>query len=122
MDDPALESLKLELTALRGEQQDALEAARRLRARGALPAEVEAAVLRADRLQARIDDLQHQAEAARGSGGVQPAPADAGPDWPESVLPGERSGEGSQDLFKHVQRDIRRKAGLPSVRKPGDRK
>jgi hypothetical protein len=33
--------------------------------------------------------------------------------WQESRLPGERSGEGVKDIFKHVLRDIRRKAGLP---------
>lgn len=33
--------------------------------------------------------------------------------WQESRLPGERSGEGSKDLFNLVLRDIRRKAGLP---------
>lgn len=33
--------------------------------------------------------------------------------WQESRLPGERSGEGVQDLFQLVLRDIRRKAGLP---------
>jgi hypothetical protein len=43
----------------------------------------------------------------------QPHPPDT-EGGPESLLPGERSGEGSQDLFKHIQRDIRRKAGLPS--------
>jgi hypothetical protein len=49
----------------------------------------------------------------------EPEPAK---DPPESVLPGDRSGEGSQDLFKHIQRDIRRKAGLPPLRKPDDKK
>jgi hypothetical protein len=39
---------------------------------------------------------------------------------PESLLPGERSGEGSKDLFKHIQRDIRRRAGLPPTRKKPD--
>jgi hypothetical protein len=40
---------------------------------------------------------------------------------PESIMPGERSGEGSKDLFKHIQRDIRRKAtGVPLKRKPED--
>jgi hypothetical protein len=51
----------------------------------------------------------------------KPAP-DPSKDAPESVLPGDRSGEGSQDLFKHIQRDIRRKAGLPPLRKPDDKK
>ncbi|HVE53117.1 MAG TPA: hypothetical protein VNB23_07000 [Ramlibacter sp.] len=40
-------------------------------------------------------------------------------DWRDSVLPGQRSGEGSKDLFEQVQKDIRRKAGLPKA-KPGD--
>lgn len=40
---------------------------------------------------------------------------------PESLLPGERSGEGSKDLFRHIQRDIRRKAGVPVKRKPEDK-
>ena len=31
---------------------------------------------------------------------------------PESVLPGQRSGEGVDDLFQHILRDERRKAGL----------
>ena len=35
--------------------------------------------------------------------------ADGGP---ESVLPGQRSGEGVDDLFQHILRDERRKAGL----------
>jgi len=43
---------------------------------------------------------------------------DAGP---ESMLPGERTGEGAKDLFKHIERDQRRKAGLPSRRKPEDK-
>jgi hypothetical protein len=38
-------------------------------------------------------------------------PPDTG--WQESRLPGDRSGEGVKDIFKHVERDIRRKAGLP---------
>lgn len=33
-------------------------------------------------------------------------------DWPESIMPGERSGEGSDELFKHIQKDERRKAGV----------
>lgn len=36
-------------------------------------------------------------------------PPDTGP---ESVLPGQRSGEGVDDLFQHILRDERRKAGL----------
>jgi hypothetical protein len=40
---------------------------------------------------------------------------------PESLLPGERSGEGSKDLFRHIQRDIRRKAGVPVKRKPDEK-
>jgi hypothetical protein len=39
-----------------------------------------------------------------------PAPGDER--RPESILPGDRSGLGSKDLFKHVERDIRRRAGL----------
>lgn len=27
-------------------------------------------------------------------------------------MPGERSGEGSEELFKHIQKDERRKAGV----------
>jgi hypothetical protein len=49
----------------------------------------------------------------------------AGPDTEggaESALPGDRSGEGSKDLFKHIQRDIRRKAGLPPKKKPEDKR
>ena len=41
---------------------------------------------------------------------------------PESMLPGHRSGEGSDDIFKQIERDIRRKAGLPGRRKPEDKK
>lgn len=41
---------------------------------------------------------------------------------PESMLPGQRSGEGVQDLFKHIERDQRRKAGLPTRRKPEPKK
>ena len=40
----------------------------------------------------------------------KPAEPEGGP---ESILPGERSGEGSKDLFKHIVRDEQRKAGLP---------
>jgi hypothetical protein len=40
---------------------------------------------------------------------------------PESILPGERSGEGSKDIFKHILRDIRRKAGVPTKKKPDDK-
>lgn len=36
---------------------------------------------------------------------------------PESMLPGHRSGEGSQDIFKQIERDIRRQAGLPGRKK-----
>lgn len=60
-----------------------------------------------------------------GNGNNQPMKTPKGPrpppdtqGGPESILPGERSGEGSKDLFKHVQRDIRRKAGLPVKPKP----
>jgi hypothetical protein len=49
----------------------------------------------------------------------QPPPPDT--EWQESLLPGERSGEGSKDLFKHMQRDMRRKAGLPGRKKPDDK-
>jgi hypothetical protein len=50
-----------------------------------------------------------------------PAPPDT-EGGPESILPGERSGEGSKDLFKHIQRDIRRKAaGVPMKRKPDEK-
>ncbi|RYF16230.1 MAG: hypothetical protein EOO30_11775 [Comamonadaceae bacterium] len=45
----------------------------------------------------------------------QPPERDGGP---ESIMPGERSGEGSHDLFKHIVRDEQRKAGLPRSR-PG---
>ena len=40
----------------------------------------------------------------------RPAEPESGP---ESIMPGERSGEGSKDLFKHILRDQQRKAGLP---------
>lgn len=51
--------------------------------------------------------------------GIKPDPAkDSG--FQESRLPGERSGEGSKDLFDLVVRDQRRKAGLPP--KPTDKK
>ena len=36
----------------------------------------------------------------------------------ESRLPGERSGQGSHDLFKLIERDLRRRAGLPPKKKP----
>ena len=39
-------------------------------------------------------------------------PAPPGEVTPESILPGDRSGQGSKDLFQHVERDIRRRAGL----------
>jgi hypothetical protein len=51
--------------------------------------------------------------------GQKPPPPDT--EWQESRLPGERSGEGSKDLFKHIQQDIRRKAGMPPRKKPGDK-
>jgi hypothetical protein len=38
------------------------------------------------------------------------------------MLPGQRSGEGSDDLFKHVQRDIRRRSGLGGPVQPRDKK
>ncbi|MDB5914585.1 MAG: hypothetical protein JWP22_3260 [Ramlibacter sp.] len=51
--------------------------------------------------------------------GQRPPPDTEG--GPESLLPGERSGEGSKDLFKHIQRDIRRRAsGVPPVKKKPD--
>jgi hypothetical protein len=57
---------------------------------------------------------------------VKPKPTQPPPREPdtgaESVLPGERSGEGSHDLFKHIQRDIRRKEGVPLKKPPGDGK
>lgn len=48
-----------------------------------------------------------------------PPEHDAGP---ESIMPGERSGEGSRDLFRHIVRDEQRKAGVPRPRpgKPPD--
>ena len=45
-------------------------------------------------------------------------PPEPAADWPESVLPGDRSGEGSDDLFKHVERDIQRRAGVPRKQPP----
>jgi len=39
-------------------------------------------------------------------------------DWQESRLPGDRSGEGSKDLFKLILRDIRRRAGWAPRKKP----
>lgn len=42
--------------------------------------------------------------------------------WQESRLPGERSGEGVKDIFKHVERDIRRRLGLPPKGKPEEKK
>jgi len=45
--------------------------------------------------------------------GKKPAPPQRDSEWQESRLPGERSGEGVKDLFKLLQRDVRRKAGLP---------
>jgi hypothetical protein len=50
----------------------------------------------------------------------KPAPDPQG--GPESRLPGERSGQGSRDLFKLIERDIRRKAGLPPKQKPDDKR
>jgi hypothetical protein len=50
------------------------------------------------------------------SGRKTKPPADTS--WQESQLPGERSGEGVADLFKLMQRDLRRKAGLPPKEKP----
>jgi hypothetical protein len=52
---------------------------------------------------------------------TQPPPREPDP-GAESILPGERSGEGSQDLFKHIQRDIRRKEGLPARKPPPEGK
>lgn len=52
-------------------------------------------------------------------GTPKPPPPDA--QGPESMLPGTRSGHGSDDLFKHIERDIRRKAGLPAKKRPGDK-
>ncbi|NML47049.1 hypothetical protein HHL11_25110 [Ramlibacter sp. G-1-2-2] len=43
----------------------------------------------------------------------EPPGDSTGSGWQESRLPGQRSGEGVKDIFKHVLRDIRRKAGLP---------
>lgn len=124
MDKHELASLQMELNVVRGEQDDALEAARRLRAHGASYAEIKEALSRAEHLQSRIDDLQRNLDAAQGMLPSSPdtPPSEPSTDWPESVLPGARSGEGSNDLFRHIQRDIRRKAGLPSARKPGDKK
>lgn len=52
----------------------------------------------------------------------QPTPPDT-QGGPESIMPGERSGEGSKDLFKHIERDVRRKERvLPPARKPDDKK
>lgn len=47
------------------------------------------------------------------TGNVKPPPKD---DWAESIMPGERSGEGSEDLFRHIQKDERRKAGVTPKR------
>ena len=46
--------------------------------------------------------------------------ADTG--WQESRLPGDRSGEGVADIFKHVERDIRRRLGLPPKQKEEKKK
>jgi hypothetical protein len=48
----------------------------------------------------------------RMKGGRKPDPP-ADTSWQESRLPGERSGEGVKDIWKHVERDIRRRLGLP---------
>lgn len=48
----------------------------------------------------------------------KPAPDSQGP---ESRLPGERSGHGSRELFKLIERDMRRKAGLPPKKKAGEK-
>jgi hypothetical protein len=53
--------------------------------------------------------------------GKKPDPPQRDSAWQESRLPGERSGEGVKDLFKLLQRDIRRKAGLPPKPKPDDK-
>lgn len=50
------------------------------------------------------------------TGSTRRPPPPAPEDWPESVLPGQRSGEGSADLWKHVERDERRKAGQGPMR------
>jgi len=49
------------------------------------------------------------------SGRKTKPPADTS--WQESQLPGERSGEGLADLYKLMERDLRRKAGLPPKEK-----
>lgn len=49
------------------------------------------------------------------SGSKPKPPADT--TWQESQLPGERSGEGVADLYKFMERDLRRKAGLPPKEK-----
>lgn len=42
---------------------------------------------------------------------------------PDSRLPGDRSGEGSEGLFRQMEQDVLRKAGLPlKPREPGTRK
>ena len=50
--------------------------------------------------------------------GKKPEPPQRDSAWEESRLPGERSGEGMKDIFKLLQRDLRRKAGLPPKQKP----
>lgn len=53
--------------------------------------------------------------------GKKPDPDKKDESWQESRLPGERSGEGVDDLFNFVLRDIRRKAGLPPKQEtPGE--
>lgn len=43
------------------------------------------------------------------TGSGKPPPKE---EWAESIMPGERSGEGSAELFRHIQKDERRKAGI----------
>lgn len=58
-----------------------------------------------------MDTRDQQGTKLMKTGRKPDTPPDTG--WQESRLPGDRSGEGVKDIFKHVQRDIRRKAGLP---------
>jgi hypothetical protein len=47
---------------------------------------------------------------------VNKTPDDLQPDLAEaqeSRLPGDRTGEGCEDLFRQIEQDVRRKAGLP---------
>lgn len=53
--------------------------------------------------------------------GKKPEPPKKDESWQESRLPGERSGEGVDDLFNFVLRDIRRKAGLPPKQEPPEK-